>query len=658
MRRKVVKISLLVISLMLSITIPILTVTAKKQEWVLDPTVIDDSIESGFMWSDYASEPWLKGSGTEEDPYMIKNVVINGEGSTFCLVILNSVAYFKIMDCTFYNTKPPPGAPNAALILVSTQNGVIFKNQFFDCGWPGSGSGITLIASSNNKIQKNLVYDNGGPGIYLQYSNDNVIRQNLCYGNTWGILIAEWSNYNEVTKNDCYDNEDHGILLWTESNGNSITKNDCKRNLNGGITVSGSHGNVITDNECSNNIQGIILTDGATFNEVINNTCYENLGSGITVISGWESVITDNECNDNSVAGIFLMYSNNNFITENLCKRNQWGIYIGDWSSYNEISNNDCSNNIETGIHLYYFADYNVITNNDCKENYGSGITLSTSNGNIISKNNCSNNVQNGIFIVDWWWLSATDNILYGNNIENNFYGVMISNVDNNDVFRNTIKGNYFGIRIEWGSDNNLIYHNNIIDNGVQAWDAQSWSNFWYNPYMLEGNYWSDYTGMDSDGDEIGDTPWPWPGFDEYPFMEEDGWEYLTPIEEEILTSTNRLGAYRTVHSNEISYLIVGLGQLFSERINNEFMPPYTIRLWFYGFEVFFQGNFWYFDTEGIIYPELGTWQLFYIIFPPDFLTLQMGLPTNLWHYVDWQISFYSYGEQQYMDLTSYFYLV
>ncbi len=127
MRRKVVKISLLMITLMLSIAFPILAVTAKKKEWFPGPIIIDELSILGPTWAYYADEPWLKGSGTPEDPYMIKNVVIDAKGNFFCMMIMNSDAYFKIMDCTFYNTQPGPDGRSAALALVNTQNGVIFK---------------------------------------------------------------------------------------------------------------------------------------------------------------------------------------------------------------------------------------------------------------------------------------------------------------------------------------------------------------------------------------------------------------------------------------------------------------------------------------------------------------------------------------------------
>jgi len=288
MRRKVIKTSLLVIALMISITIPIIAVTAKKKEWEIDPIIIDEYAEMGPTWADLADKPWLKGSGTPEDPYMIKNVVIDANGLFFCMLIMNSEAYFKIMDCTFSNTGPngsPDGTgKNAAIILVNTQNGVIFKNEMFECGF-----------------------------------YDNVIRQNLCTGNTYGIFLMDWSNNNEVTKNECYDNNEDGILVVTESNNNMITKNECKGNLNGGITVASSHGNIVTDNECSENEgSGIYLTN-SNDNLIAINECNENLASGIDVESSYGNSIIENLCSGNARPNIYLKNSNDNLITQNLC---------------------------------------------------------------------------------------------------------------------------------------------------------------------------------------------------------------------------------------------------------------------------------------------------------------------------------------------------
>jgi nitrous oxidase accessory protein NosD len=72
-------------------------------------------------------------------------------------------------------------------------------------------------------------------------------------------------------------------------------------------------------------------------------------------------------------------------------------------------------------------------------------------------------------------------------------------------------------------SHNNVIYHNKFVNsllytenrNGTQFTPKNSWDN------GLEGNYWSDYTGEDADGDGIGDTPYMVgkDNVDNYPLM-------------------------------------------------------------------------------------------------------------------------------------------
>jgi hypothetical protein len=85
----------------------------------------------------------------------------------------------------------------------------------------------------------------------------------------------------------------------------------------------------------------------------------------------------------------------------------------------------------------------------------------------------------------------------------------------------NTIKDFEYGLYLV-ESSHNLIFHNELNDNVVQGIDIDSeYGNYWYHPELLEGNYWSDYLGLDEDGDLIGDTDTPWPqaGFDEYPLL-------------------------------------------------------------------------------------------------------------------------------------------
>jgi hypothetical protein len=107
-----------------------------------------------------------------------------------------------------------------------------------------------------------------------------------------------------------------------------------------------------------------------------------------------------------------------------------------------------------------------------------------------VSKNTVSNNAHYGIRINPW--------------------------SGNNKISENTIRDN-MGTGIDVGSENNVFFHNNFMDNVIQVSVASGRSNVWDDGYPSGGNYWSDYTGIDlyhgpyqnipgSDG--IGDTPY------------------------------------------------------------------------------------------------------------------------------------------------------
>jgi hypothetical protein len=57
------------------------------------------------------------------------------------------------------------------------------------------------------------------------------------------------------------------------------------------------------------------------------------------------------------------------------------------------------------------------------------------------------------------------------------------------------------GIEIHSASCN-IIYNNNFIENFKQVWSNDSINRWDY----IGGNYWSDYTGVDKNGDGFGET--------------------------------------------------------------------------------------------------------------------------------------------------------
>ena len=109
------------------------------------------------------------------------------------------------------------------------------------------------------------------------------------------------------------------------------------------------------------------------------------------------------------------------------------------------------------------------------------------------------------------------------NNITNNDIGILIGNNGNHLIKANTLRDNSVGIQIHdsypYSAGNNKIYLNNFVDNSIQYKEFQinpgAITNIWKHPDYCLGNYWSDYTGEDTNDDGVGDTNIPHPYIDQ-----------------------------------------------------------------------------------------------------------------------------------------------
>jgi PGF-pre-PGF domain-containing protein len=359
----------------------------------------------------------------------------------------------------------------------------VTNSTISNCNISNASIGILISNSNNCTVSDSTVFNvTGDPGfgIFLQNSWDNNLSKNRIYNNTLGIELISSTN-NNISSNHIYNNTD-GVELSSSSTNNNITSNHVYNNTEDGISLSNSENNNIS------------------FNTIYNNT------DGINFWQSNNSEIFDNSIFNNSNLGIDLSSSQYNNITSNHVYNNSgnYGINLGG-SDNNNITSNHVYNNTNIGIRLYSSSNNNISYNN------------------IYLQNNTQ--PMGGLSFTE----ASHNNDVYSNNIYDNYYALQFDNSNNTNIISNTIYDNYqFSIQFQDPSSGSLIYNNNFTNNNItyangnNTWNTskRSGTNIIGGPY-LGGNYWSDYTGEDTDGDGIGDSNHSISGLavDEYPLV-------------------------------------------------------------------------------------------------------------------------------------------
>ncbi len=412
--------------------------------------------------------------------------------------------------------------------------------------------GIWLMKSNNGCISNCSCSNNEDHGIFLVSSENNSLSHNNCSNNEdHGIFLVSSEN-NSLSHNNCSNNEQCGILLY-DSRNNSLSHSTCLNNDRCGIMLDSSGSNSILNSTCSNNEGGIILKS-STNNTLTGNTA--NLNEqyhGIALIASNNNGIIDNNASNNFQCGIALFESsNNNAIIRNTASNNENGIYLY-FSKCNTLRNNlmygnrynfgvdsysDFENDIDTsntvdGKTIYYWIDRQdeqipddagvVVVVNSMNITVRD-LTLTNNRQGVLFAYTLNSKIENVTALNNWdgiRLMSSSNNTLMNNNVlGNDCDGIWLWDSSNyNLLTSNTVRNNnYSGIRVE-ESNSNKIYLNNFInnndtvhsENSTNIWNTTeeipyTYSSFTYTNHM--GNYWIDYTDIDSDSNGIWDNPY------------------------------------------------------------------------------------------------------------------------------------------------------
>lgn len=110
------------------------------------------TINGNFELSQISSS----GNGTELSPYVIEDLIINGQNDTYCILIGNTDKYFVIENCSFFN----------ASVGLWFYN-VTFGNVESSLMYQNLNIGIYLDCCYNCTFYYNSVERNKESGIYI-----------------------------------------------------------------------------------------------------------------------------------------------------------------------------------------------------------------------------------------------------------------------------------------------------------------------------------------------------------------------------------------------------------------------------------------------------------------------------------------------------------
>lgn len=401
--------------------------------------------------------------------YVDKGVLSYGSGSN-TLIKKNNIRYYETQGIIVENY-------GDLCNYVEISNNVIRDGTSTSYA---EGSAAIFVRGTNfTTINNNFISDNEGGGIYLFYCYSPIISNNYIYENGYGLILDYCYGITEVEANVIQDIGKYYPVEIEKTNNINFLENEIITE-NGNFTVKFVELENLLFSENSINTDTCVYFDKCYDMELNDN---DFIKGGFTFTEGGDATGSGNTINGKKLE----LY---NGISSDIIQGNDVGQVI--LFNCDNIEMRDLTiTDTDIGIQLYN-SNNCIIDNCNIHSNFFIGITLERSEYITISNNTIDNTYIGCADMSHPLFKKLSNYTRYvGNTFTNNEHALSFSSKRNNIFFNNFLNNDH-----DISGDNPDC---NNTKESLYMYNGETYSS-------VLGNYWDNYTGVDNDGDGVGDT--------------------------------------------------------------------------------------------------------------------------------------------------------
>ncbi|HTN67367.1 MAG TPA: nitrous oxide reductase family maturation protein NosD [Burkholderiaceae bacterium] len=194
--------------------------------------------------------------------------------------------------------------------------------------------------------------------------------------------------------------------------------------------------------------------------------------------------------------GVQVFQTRNAQLIDNEISHTRDGFYVD--VSQNAVFRGNKMHHLRYGTH-YMNTHRSVWENNQTWLNRG-GLALMMVRDVVVRNNLAWGNADHGIMLR-----TIQDSVIENNTVAGNGRGFFVYDAEYNTIQGNLVVDNQTGLHLAAGSRHNQVDGNDFIANREQVKYVASADVLWG---TQQGNYWSNYSGWDQNGDGVGDLPY------------------------------------------------------------------------------------------------------------------------------------------------------